>query len=424
MKVLITSIPGHGHICPLLPLANALSQSGHSVAFATSSGFRAELNAAGVELLASGPGWHESEFSGDAPHAPRIEGFRTNLLSFLESTVVPQMLADVTAHVECWKPDIILSNDYESCGRAIAEIKGIPFVLASSGPRLPRVFRDQMQGPLHRKARALSGLDQAAALEYSFKWLHLCFSPPSYHFVSGVVNKYEASPVEYGIRPAIGDSWHACESISFARRSYDRPVVLCTFGTVFNKNPAVLEAVIAGLSDKVGRLIVLLGPGAVRPAVSCEAGVVEFVSGTPLSLLLPHVDYCVTHGGTSTLMATLLHGKPSILLPQGADQLINAVVCDQKKLAVMKLNTTTDVASVSFGKLALTRELVGRCFDELLSNPIYRHNLQLFGQELQRLPGLEFAVCLLEQLARTGSPVISFAQPESASRASFVPSIN
>lgn len=409
VKLLITTIPGYGHLCPLIPMAQLLAANGHDVAIATSNGFHAAVRRAGIRLLPSGPEWQESEFCCDAPRAKPVEGFRTDLFGFLESTVTPRMMRDVASHVDTWRPDIVLSNDYEPCGRAVAEARSIPFVLASSGPRLPRVFRDQMQGPLHRQARTLAGLAGESFLDYSFRWLHLCFSPANYFFSSGVVNDYQKSVVEHGIRPSIDDALFlgAKTAHDSQHRRRHRPTVLCTFGSVFNKNPALIQSIARGLRSKVERLVVLLGPGMAPFPMADRYDHVEFVSHAPLSELLPQVDYCVTHGGTSTLMTLLAHGKPSILLPQGADQMLNAVVCDQKKLAVMKLNATTDVAASVPGRLALTPDLVADCFDELTGNPIYSENLGYFQTELRKLPELSTAVRLLERLAETRAPVIA-----------------
>ena len=40
--------------------------------------------------------------------------------------------------------------------------------------------------------------------------------------------------------------------------------------------------------------------------------------------LLPHCDLVVSHGGSGTFLASLAHGLPQLVLPQGADQFINA----------------------------------------------------------------------------------------------------
>jgi hypothetical protein len=113
------------------------------VALATSETCRDGLAAHGFEVVeACGPLWNESRFGRSSePNAPLRD-----LARFFEDDVGPAMLAGLEASVRRRRPDVILSNDFESTGRVIAERFEIPFVLASSGPRLPRPLRVRMGG--------------------------------------------------------------------------------------------------------------------------------------------------------------------------------------------------------------------------------------------------------------------------------------
>jgi len=57
MRFLFTSIPGLGHFNPLVPLARALTDSGHDVAFVTSPSFADAVTRAGFEFIAGGIDW-------------------------------------------------------------------------------------------------------------------------------------------------------------------------------------------------------------------------------------------------------------------------------------------------------------------------------------------------------------------------------
>jgi UDP:flavonoid glycosyltransferase YjiC (YdhE family) len=174
MRLLITTMPGHGHFAPLLPLAIAIRDAGHEVAFATSESCREGLAAHGLALAPCGANWHESQFGRSAKaHNPSAD-----LAEFLDSHV-PKMLTDVSAFAAAWQPDIVLSDDFEPVGRAVAERASIPFVLASSGPRLAASVRASMHAPQLRPARRPAGPGGRRRARYSLHWLHLLCRKPA-----------------------------------------------------------------------------------------------------------------------------------------------------------------------------------------------------------------------------------------------------
>jgi Glycosyltransferase family 28 N-terminal domain len=55
MKILVPSIPGIGHLNPMLAVARVLMTEGHQVAVYTASAFRARVEASGAEFFALPP---------------------------------------------------------------------------------------------------------------------------------------------------------------------------------------------------------------------------------------------------------------------------------------------------------------------------------------------------------------------------------
>src|SRR5262245_47675732 len=115
----------------------AIRDAGHEVAIATSEQCRSGLGDYGLAIEPCGPLWLESDYGhSDTPNLPTAD-----LGAIYYADVVPRSLADVEAAVARRRPDVILSNDFEPTGRVVAERAGIPFVLASSGPRMSRSVR-------------------------------------------------------------------------------------------------------------------------------------------------------------------------------------------------------------------------------------------------------------------------------------------
>jgi UDP:flavonoid glycosyltransferase YjiC (YdhE family) len=156
----------------------------------------------------------------------------------------------------------------------------------------------------------------------------------------------------------------------------------------------------------VPRVIAVLGPGADAQAFGPVPLGVELHEELPASAALPHVDYVVTHGGAATLTALQLHGKPSLLLPQGADQPINASAARTRGISVVRFHTAAAVVVGAWAREPLTTDSIEQAFRELTTDPGYRRRAEEFRMSLNSLPPLEYAVELLERLAATRSPVM------------------
>jgi UDP:flavonoid glycosyltransferase YjiC (YdhE family) len=109
-------------------------------------------------------------------------------------------------------------------------------------------------------------------------------------------------------------------------------------------------------------------------------------SFVPQADLLPDTDLVVSHGGSGTLVATLAHGLPSVLLPLGADQPHNAARADALGLARI-----LDPATAGPDEIGLS---VG----EALQDDAALHRARLVADEIGSLPTAEQMVPLLEEL--------------------------
>lgn len=168
------------------------------------------------------------------------------------------------------------------------------------------------------------------------------------------------------------------------------PTVYVTLGTVFNTTPGLFETILAALAGEPVDVVVTVGldrDPAQLGAHAGNAGNVHVERYLPQSLLLPHCDAVVAHGGSGTTLAALAHGLPSLLLPQGADQLSNA-----RRVAGAGAGTLLPRSDV-------TPDAVRAAVRSLLSEPGYRVGARRLQQEIAQLPGPERGVELLDELA-------------------------
>ena len=88
--------------------------------------------------------------------------------------------------------------------------------------------------------------------------------------------------------------------------------------------PPILEA-LGGLPIRV-----LLTLGGVLPIDTVDVPANVVVRGfVPHAQVLPYVAAVVSHGGLSTITATLAHGVPLVCIPQGREQPLNAQAVEE-----------------------------------------------------------------------------------------------
>jgi UDP:flavonoid glycosyltransferase YjiC (YdhE family) len=158
---------------------------------------------------------------------------------------------------------------------------------------------------------------------------------------------------------------------------------------------AIFAAILAGLRDAAVNLVVTVGRDIDPARFGPQPEHVHLARYIPLSLLLPRCDLVVSQAGFSTVVTTLLHGLPTVLLPLGADQPLVARA------------TAALGAAVVLGPEERTPEAIGAAARTALTDPAYRLHAERVRDAMAALPGPEYGVGLLERLAREGQPLLS-----------------
>lgn len=327
MRILFSSTPAHGHLLPLLPLARAFRDRGDQVAVLTAAAFAPLLDAEGIELLPAGPTadvlFAESgrRTGVDAAADPRPEA----VADFFAGTRVDLTADDAVAAARAFAPDLIVAEALDFVGPLVAAALDVPFATMAFGPAIPAEFTDGMTA-LVASRYADRGLTPAPA-----RWhLDPCpdlLQPPGWQ---APANRLPVRP-----EPHQGPSTStSTEADAAAAASGERPRVLVTFGTHFS-DPATLTPILAELRTVGVDLVVTLGLtasasdyGLVGDAAGDDAAGdgITFAGFTPLAELLHDVDLVVTHGGAGTTLGVLARGLPLVVVPQGADQFLQAAV--------------------------------------------------------------------------------------------------
>ena len=115
----------------------------------------------------------------------------------------------------------------------------------------------------------------------------------------------------------------------------------------------------------------------------------------PQSLLFSHCDLVVAHAGFGTVIGALIHGLPLVVLDVGADHPMHAARC-----AALGIGRVLD-------RDGITPETLREAVRTVLADPMYRRNAEQLRDEIATLPGLDYAIKLVERLARDRTPVLA-----------------
>ena len=134
MRVLLSTLPGLGHLHPMIPLGRALADAGHEVKVAASPSFGSYVERSGLESLSVGPDWMEEDIDLFCP------GFTSSLAkgqmtSFVD---IPRrgVVEDIPKLAPLWRPDVILHDHTELGGWMAGELLDVPHVPFAMTSRL------------------------------------------------------------------------------------------------------------------------------------------------------------------------------------------------------------------------------------------------------------------------------------------------
>lgn len=390
MHVLFSCVPGFGHFHPMVPLARALVDAGHEVAFATAERFcRRVIAPVGFTTFAAGLSPHIAhqetmdlpEVAGLAPDDVWTEG----ALMFAK-VAGPAKVDELSAVVDSFGADLVIHDTTDFAGPLAAARAGIAWAAQSFGAVQPPQFW-AAAGELVVPAWQSQGLDPGP-FGGMFRYLYLDICPPGFQDPL-IADIDTARP----LRPVTFDTTAGASLPAWAGELASAPTVYVTLGTIANQATEVFETVLGGLRDQPYNVIVTVGPDRDPADLGPQPGNVHVESYLPQSLLFPHCDVVVCHGGSGTVLAALAHGLPLLVMPQGANQFWNAQRCTE-------LGT-----GLSLGPAELSAEGVRSQVRALVDDDGFRRQAGLLEAEIKRMPSPTEVVPLLEGLARERRPV-------------------
>lgn len=339
-RVLAYSIPGKGHLFPLMPVLEAMRDRGHDVTLMTGSADVLLARDLGFDAHPVDPAIEAVELEDWTTSDPR-KALRLSVQAMAERAKHDSL--DLGAAIERFEPDALIvdANAWgamfraEAWGGPWALFFPYPMPLSSKdvppfGPGLPpargplgrlrdRTLRPFLIGALERElmptvnaVRANAGLDPITSADDMFGIAPLVLATTSEPF------EYPRSDLPDNVVLVGACDWDPpAEAPQWLDRT-DRPIVLVTTSSLYQGDEALVTAAFAALADEPVEVVATLPSGDPGHFDLPANGRAERY--LPHGLVLERAACAITHGGMGGTQKALAHGVPVCVVPFGRDQ--------------------------------------------------------------------------------------------------------
>ncbi len=288
MRFLFSISPTFGHFHAVVPLALALKESGHELAFATGKGFGSVIRRLGFRHFPCGLDFDGSrdiftalpEWEAIKAQAPSDVAFQ-QLHGFVLG-LAPRMACDLIDLARTWKPDVIVRDPLEFGGYIAAEFYGIPHATPIWATYIPAQYL--VPGAVSELRRGF-GLQDDPELISLDRYLVLDFLPTSWTFPDlpypPVAHRFCAPPYDMSSGSRLPDWVDALSG---------QPTVYATLGTTFNQAPGLFKSVLRAFSDAPVNLVMTVGRSMDPQQFGKQPGHIHIEQYIPQSLILPYCD--------------------------------------------------------------------------------------------------------------------------------------
>lgn len=392
LTLVFFDLPWPSRLATTLPIVRALVDRGHRVVAFTLEALRAQVEAAGAEVVPQPP------FPETAPDRT------VNLRTITYAAFAVPALVDAIA---TFAPDAVVFTAKCLWGALAADVLGLPTIGIHTNALWPRevplparvaaagrVFEDLPPAAVDALvARDRAAWDALAARFAPHRIEPVDVVPPLANAMNlrGDHNLVYTAAALQPHREAFGPDYHfvgpcydaAADDPDFAATlaALPRPRVYAALGSIpaYSHRPALLAALTRALGG--GERGVVIAAGEAVDAIGDPGPAVCVRRWVPQRLALAHADLFVSHAGTNSAYEALLAGVPLLMLPQGADQFIIAWHYER-----LGLGRWFDGPS----------EQIGAAVDALLADRGLAERVRTAGAALRSAGGVARAVAVIE----------------------------
>lgn len=380
MKAVYIPVGATGHVLASLPMVQALTKKGVSVAYFAPERYRAAVEGTGASfhpmpaVAAKGPVEGGGDFLANLP------------LVFLGEA--EGVIGSILPVIEAFAPDVILADELALAGRLAAKKLGLPLVMVftSYAPCAEfSICRFWPEVSEHHPARmAARALAERFTREYGVPPLDLyaIFEGTGDFNISTLTRAFQPKGRCFGenfyfagaqIAPRAGAApWQPPQD--------GKPVVYTSLGSLFNDWPEFYSMLFPVAREVDAHFVCALGGTLTRETLGAVPRNVTLLPFAPQLDILPHTDCFITHAGTGSAMEALYFGAPCVCLPQMEEQQLTAS-------RLVKLGG----AQRTIRRSALTQQTLFEAIDTALHDEAFRARVRAISEQTRALSSAQGA---------------------------------
>ncbi|MFI6148617.1 macrolide family glycosyltransferase [Streptomyces sp. NPDC051109] len=313
--VAVFNVPMHGHVIPTLAVVRELVRRGNRVSYAVTAEFADDVRSAGAQ-----PVVYEAPAAGEAPEDMAVGVTQAVVVNV---AALPQLEAAFGTDV----PDVVLSDVYAWAGPLLAARWGVPAVqLAPTHIPYDGLVREffgledisQIPGfPELAGALDQFGVPGGVHSLTLAPPRTVAFFPRSFQRRPETVKAGEA----HWVGPAISDRSFQGR---WRRPDNGRPVLYVSLGSQFNRRPEFYRSCLEAFAGQGWHVVMSVGAEVAAAGLGAVGDGFEVHASVPQLDVLAAASAFVTHGGMGSLMEAFSLGVPVVVVPQMAEQRVNA----------------------------------------------------------------------------------------------------
>ncbi|WP_246721990.1 glycosyltransferase [Methylosinus sp. H3A] len=351
-RLLVLGWEGGGNVPPTIATIRALAARGHDVRFIGDDCILPQARAAGARALP----WTRAPNRRDlTPQSSFVRDWEqpndtSAFFAWAQGVFLAPALRyaeDVVEAAQAEPTDAIIGSDVLFGGMVAAEALGLPHALLAANLSLvplpghppfgPGFFPAGNDDERHRDREVMASVERmfdgflpqinAARAKFQLPPLSRTLDQFRSDLLLLCTAKAFDFPVDYlpahvrYVGPLLEQPAWALEGA--APQSDERPTVLVSFSTTYQRQEAALAATIEALGSLPVRGVVTLGVALAGLAPAAPPNV-EILDGASHDEIIARAACVVTHGGHGTTLRALRAGAPILVLPMGRDQNDNA----------------------------------------------------------------------------------------------------